>query len=262
VIAPTLLAAALAACTLPAPRAGSTPWKPGERLAFDLDVMGMVKAGTVALSAEPPVSKGGPMPIKAHVRNTSIFAKIRRVNAVAISWLAPKTLRPERYREEGYENEVHKITDARIGDHAQKPHVALSVQIGKMKKTETFPRQGELLDLVSAMYYFRAADIKPGQKICFDLVGNRKLWRVTGEMAPKIEKVDTPAGTFETVRLDGVGFRADKPDSKRVIHIWFSTDARHLPVAAVSEIDLGPVRAILSRIGGAPAGGAGDQPSE
>ena len=41
--------------------------------------------------------------------------------------------------------------------------------------------------------------------------------------------------------------RADAPTARRPLHVWIATDARRTLVAAVSEIDLGPVSATLSR---------------
>lgn len=148
------------------------------------------------------------------------------------------------------EDGVHKVTDALIKQNAGKPFLPVSWEWKDRKGVDTYPRQGEVLDLVSAFYYLRALELKPGERLCFDLVGNRRLWHLEGEVAAGTEKVETAAGTFDTVRLDGVGVRADDPSSKRPIHIWISTDSRRLLVAAVSEIDLGPVRAMLSRVGG------------
>jgi hypothetical protein len=42
--------------------------------------------------------------------------------------------------------------------------------------------------------------------------------------------------------------RADQPAARRPIHLWLSTDSRRLLVAAVGEIELGPVRAMLARV--------------
>jgi hypothetical protein len=64
--------------------------------------------------------------------------------------------------------------------------------------------------------------------------------------------VDAPAGKFETLRLDAVARRADRPDAPaRPVHLWLSSDARRLLVAAVSEVDIGPVRAMLASTRGA-----------
>ena len=47
---------ALRAC--PALRPGPLPWRTGEVLQYDLEVMGMVKAGTMSLEAGRPMFDG------------------------------------------------------------------------------------------------------------------------------------------------------------------------------------------------------------
>lgn len=244
-----LLALTLSApCGVPTPRGGA-PWKTGEQLGFDIDVMGVVKAGTMSLTVGAPQFKGTVIPVRAKVVNTSVFAKVRRVNGLALSWISSRTMKPEHYREEIVEDEVHKVTDAWPAKFADKAELPVDWEYGEEKGTYRFARQAVVLDLVSAIFYLRAVELRPGEALCFDLVANRRLWRLEGTVAQKREKVETEAGVFDTLRLDGMASRADEPSVKRPIHIWMSTDARRLPIAAVSEIDLGPVRAMLARVG-------------
>ena len=214
-------------------------------LQFDLDVMGMVKAGTLALEVGRPMFDGTQIPFKARVRNTSIFAKIRRIVGGGFSWVDAKTLRPERYRDEVMEDGVKKVSDARLPAGASS--VTIETLYGDQKGSTTYERQGEVLDALSAAYYLRAADLKAGQEICFDVVGNRRYWRFQGKVAARPERVETAGGLFDTLRIDGTIERADKPGAKRPLHLWISTDPRRVLVGAVSEIDLGPVSALLSR---------------
>lgn len=239
-----LLAASQSACPLPPLRTGPLPWKPGEKLSYDVDVMGVVKAGTVTLAAERSVL--GQIPVQARVRNTSVFAKIRKLTGTALSWLDQKTLRPARYRDEIIDRGVRKLTDARLS--SKTPQISLELQQDQEKYVATFDREGEVIDLLALVYYLRAADLRRGDAICFDLVANRRYWRFRGTIAPKLEQVESAVGIFDTFRLDATITRADEATAKRTFRVWISTDARHLPVAAVSEIDMGPVRAMLSRV--------------
>jgi hypothetical protein len=232
-------------CGLPALRPGAFPWRTGEVLQFDLEVMGMVKAGTLSLEVGRPMFEGTQVPFKARVKNTSVFAKIRRIVGGAFSWVDARTLLPERYRDEVLEDGVRKTSDARL--RADASSVVIETWFGDQKGSTPYVRQGEVLDALSAAYYLRAADLKPGQDLCFDVVGNRRYWRFQGKVAAKTERVDTAGGLFDTLRIDGAIERADKPGAKRPLHVWISTDARRVLVGAVSEIDLGPVSALLSR---------------
>ncbi|HVP67468.1 MAG TPA: DUF3108 domain-containing protein [Anaeromyxobacteraceae bacterium] len=232
-------------CGLPALRPGGPPWKTGEVLSFDFDVMGMVRAGTLQTEVGRPMFEGTEIPLKAKVRNSSIFAKVRRIVGGAFSWVGARTLLPERYRDEVVEDGVKKITDARISGSGP---VTVETQYGDARNSIPFERQGQVLDVVSAAYYLRAAELKPGEALCFDLVANRRYWRFRGKVAAATERVETPAGIFETVRIDGTVVRADQPAAQRPLHVWIATEGTRPLVAAVSEIDLGPVSATLSRL--------------
>ncbi len=244
-------------CGLPPLRDDAPPFAAGESLTYDVDVMGVVKAGTLTLTVEPPISRGTLLPLRARVRNTSVFAKVRQVRGYALSWVDGRTLRPQRYRDEAEEDGVRKSTDTRL-DLPGPLTMAWVVREKKGEKrgTTAFARHAEVLDLLSMIYYLRAARLRPGGEMCFDLVANRRFWRFHGMVAPASERVDSAAGAFDSIRLDAVLTRVDGSGPKRHIHFWFSTDQRRLPVAAVSEIDLGPVRAMLSgtsRPSGQPA---------
>jgi hypothetical protein len=244
---PALAALLLSAepCTVPALRPGPFPWRTGEVQSYDVDVMGMVKAGTMSMEVGRPMFEGKQIPLRARVKNTSIFAKIRRITGTAFSWVDSTTLLPERYRDEVLEDGVKKVSDARM--RAEPGAVTIDTQYGDQKASTRYERNAEVLDALAAAYYLRAADLKPGQEICFDLVGNRRFWRYRARVAEKPERVETAGGLFDTLRIDGTVTRADGQGTTRPMHVWISTDPRRVLVGAVSEIDLGPVSALISR---------------
>ena len=242
-----LLAVALGAapsCGLPPLAAGDRPWKTGETLTYDLALLGAVNAGTMQIAVERPMP-GGIVPLRARAKTTQTAASLRPFTGVALSWIDPATLLPERYRDEADEGGVHKVSDARI--KPARPELVIEYRYGDSAGKAAYAREGDVLDALSTLFYLRAARLAAGERLCWDLVANRRFWRLEGTVAAKREKVETPAGRFETLRVDATTRRADRPEEKpRPIHLWFSTDPRHLPVAIVSEIDVGPVSATLS----------------
>jgi hypothetical protein len=254
VIAAALLSVALAAdpCGLPTAAAGERPWRTGETLTFDLDVLGVVKTGILQLSVERPISGGKIVPLRARAKTDSAVENLKRFTGVALSWIEAETLLPERYRDETDEDGVRKVSDARL--LPRRREVAIEQQLGDRKTRIAIPRAGEMLDPLSALARLRAARLAPGDRFCFDLVANRRFWRLEGSVAAKTEKVDTPAGRFDTLRVDAIARRTDRSGApERPVHLWISRDARRLPVAVVSEVDVGPVRATLSAVRGARA---------
>jgi hypothetical protein len=238
------------ACGLPPLAPGDRPWRTGETLGYDLDVLGMVKAGTMQLTVERPMSGGKVIPLRARARTTQTAASLKPTVAVALSWVDAATLRPERYRDETEDGSVHRVSDTKIAPAG--PELVIEQRYGDTTGKTAYARERDVLDAVSAIYYLRSARLSPGDRICFDLVANRRFWRLEGTVAAKKEKVETPAGKFETLRVDATTRRADRPQDKpRALHLWFGTDARRLPIAIVSEIELGPVSATLSSVRGA-----------
>lgn len=238
------------ACGLPPLAPGDRPWRTGETLTFDLDVLGMVEAGTLQITVERPMSGGRIIPLRARARTDAAVANVKKFTGVALSWIDARTLLPERYRDETEEDGVHKVSDARI--LPAQPELTIEYRYGDRAGKDVYPRERPVLDALSTLAYLRAAKLAPGDRFCFDLVANRRFWRLEGQVARKTEKVDTPAGRFDTFRIDATTLRADRPaDRPRSIHLWFTRDARRLLVAVVSEVDLGPVRAMLSGVRGA-----------
>jgi hypothetical protein len=207
--------------------------------------MGMVKAGAVTLEVGRPMFDGTQIPLRARVRNSSVFAKIRRITGGAFSWVDARTLLPERYRDEVVEDGVKKVSDARL--RRDPGAVTIETQYGDERGSTTFERGGEVLDAVSGAYYLRAARLEAGAELCFDLVANRRYWRFRGRVAAQPERVETPAGIFDTLRIEATVSRPDAPGSRRPLHVWISTGPRREMVAAASEIDLGPISLTLAR---------------
>jgi hypothetical protein len=236
------------ACTLP-PLAGPPPFAPGEVISMDLGLLGAVRVGEIKFSVERPMSGGAVLPLAGRARNTARFGPLQRMIAVGLSWVDARTLRPERYREEADEDGRRRLSDTRLAPPG--PTVTMELTDGVQAGRAVFERQGEALDALSALYYLRAARLAPGAAFCFDMVGNGKYWRVDGKVAPAPEPVEVPAGRFQAWRLEGTARRADGQGKSRPVWVWLSADARRLPVAAVSEVDLGPVSAKLVEVRGA-----------
>lgn len=250
---PALLALALAAappCGLPRLADGERPWHTGETLELELDLLGALKAGTLQLSVERPMSGGRIVPFRARVRTSAVVAAIRRMAGVGLSWVDARTLLPERYRDDLDDDGVRKTSDARIPAGAER--ITIHVRRGDQESEATFEIDGEVLDALSAVYFLRAARLLPGDRFCFDVIASRRFWRLEGSVAPEPELVETRAGKFRSFRLEALARRADKPNARpRPVRLWFTLDARRLLVAAESEIDIGPVRAELSSVRGA-----------
>jgi hypothetical protein len=232
-------------CFLPPLLPGGPPFRPGELLTYDMELL-LVKAGRFSLQVDRPLTHGAVLPLKARAQATA-FAAVKRLAAVGIAWVDAKTLRPERYHEEGDEDGKRRSLDVRFPPGGA-PYLFEEMTRGQ-RGTKTFERTGDPLDVVSAVYFLRAAKVSPGESFCLDVVGAGRLWRTVAVVAPGREKVETPAGRFETFRVDVEATRADLPPGAkgriRKLHVWLTADARRLPVSMVGEVTAGPASATL-----------------
>jgi hypothetical protein len=212
---------------------------PGEELEFDLDAMG-ANAGKMTMQVQK--KRDGSLPVQIKVQTNSFFSKVRRVNATAMSYLHPKTLRPSRYTEDAMENEARRTVD--VAFNAKDRSVRVDYVVKGTPGRNNFTYENEAMDVAGAIYMMRQLPLKEGLDMCFDVYGVRRMWRMTGTVV-KREHVSLPIGEFDAWHLSRTAVRLDRPAVKREVHVWISDDERRLPLAAVGTIDLGAVRATL-----------------
>lgn len=248
-----LLSLTLAAdpCGLPPRAPGVSPFTTGEVASYDLELFGLVKAGSLDLTAERPSALGGGkiVPLRARARTDPSVSNLLRLTAVAFSWVDVRTLLPERYREEADENGERKVSDTRLAPAG--PTLEMSFERDGKRSVARLPRQGPALDAVSAVTYLAAARLAPGDRMCFDLLARGRVWRVQGAVARRSERIETVLGKVETLRIDATATVADRPeDPPREMHVWFTTEPPRRFLTAVGEVDLGPVKLTLTGVRG------------
>lgn len=231
----------LAACrALPAPQL-PLAFKSGEELDFSLDAMG-AQAGKMSLKILP--EQGGLLPLRVDVSSNTFFSKIRRVRGSATSYLNPKTLHPARYVEDSIENDVHRTADVHFNPGAQMVNIDFTINNGAGRRA--YRSAPDALDAASSIFLMRQLPLRTGASLCFDSYGIRRLWRVTGKVVGR-EHISLPLGEFDAWHVAAETVRVDDPKQRRELHVWISDDPRRLPLVAVGSIDLGAVRATLTR---------------
>ena len=116
-----------------------------------------------------------------------------------------------------------------------------------------------IFDPISLMYYVRGLDLTPGRTHEFTIVADGKVYRVAAVVGNR-ETIGTPAGTFHTIVVEpkmesSAGMFKD--EQKRLL-IWYTDDARHIPVRIRSELKIGSITVSLR---GMKSGVDGIEPS-
>ncbi|HSP17054.1 MAG TPA: DUF3108 domain-containing protein [Thermoanaerobaculia bacterium] len=144
--------------------------------------------------------------------------------------------------------EYHKVLDER-GKRKDELTVIDEAKNVAYRKGKSIAVPRPVFDPLSLIYYIRLLDLTPGRTHEFTIIADGRIYTVRAEVVNR-ETIDTPAGTFHTVVVEpkmeaqaGV-FR----DEQTRLLIWYSDDARHLPVRIRSDVRIGSITASLRRV--------------
>jgi len=105
-------------------------------------------------------------------------------------------------------------------------------------------------DALSSLYYMRTRDdFVVGKKVNVDVFDGGKTWAVEIHVLNK-EKITTPAGTFDTIKVKTYPKYEGVFMHKGEIFIWITDDARRIPVLMKSTISIGSIVATLTKMEG------------
>lgn len=217
-----------------------------EQLAFKLDAFG-ADIGTLELRAGPPSAEDrgrGAVLVQARGKTSDLIStNVRRVEGWSSALIAAGGA-PVRYREEVDEGGLHRAQDIQF----PAKDGALWVRATRNGDPDPLALQAtsDARDLLSGLFVLRRQALTPGAELCAEIYAARRMWRVQGKMAAKVETVEGPLGRFQTMRLDAVATRLDDPRITRKAHVWLTTDDRRLPVVILGDVRGRFVRATLT----------------
>ncbi|HUP50603.1 MAG TPA: DUF3108 domain-containing protein [Thermoanaerobaculia bacterium] len=123
-------------------------------------------------------------------------------------------------------------------------------------RTRTAVRKGEEIEVpspvrdpLSLIYYIRTLDLLPGKIFEFDIIADGKLYTVHAHVIGR-QTVTTPAGTFPCLIVEpkmGSAAGVFRDDQNRLL-VWYSDDARRLPVRIRSDVRIGSITATLRSV--------------
>ena len=107
------------------------------------------------------------------------------------------------------------------------------------QKTLTASIPACVTDSLSAIFYAASQPMVLGQEIRFPLADSMRTVTVAMKVEAK-EEIKTPAGTFQTIRVEPT---ADEGIVKNrgAIWIWYTDDARHMPVQIRARLFFGTI---------------------
>lgn len=244
------LVSLLAAVALPA--AAQTPgFQPGEQIDLVVDFLHL-RAGQARIVVGSPEGSVWPLIFQARTGGVAGILDIRE--HLVSYWDAQDRL-----------SRGSDLAAVELGDRHQdsarfdrvngKATVRVTRKGRRTERTHDIPPGVQ--DLQSALMWLRLQDLAPGSHHEVPVfTGSRTFTLVADALGH--EAVDTPAGRFETVKVQVRTAFQGKFSTKRDSFFWLSADPRHIPVRISVDFAVGSVVAALSgyRPGGALASAA------
>jgi hypothetical protein len=122
---------------------------------------------------------------------------------------------------------------------------ALLSRTAKGKRTErTIDVPAGVHDLTSAFMWLRLQRLEPGLRHEIPVVASSKQFTLVAEVLSR-ERVETPAGSFPTVKVKVLTALDGNFSTKRDSFLWLSDDPRHVLVRASADFAVGSIVATL-----------------
>jgi len=144
------------------------------------------------------------------------------------------TLSLTKHTEEGFRRLETNITY----EQARRKSVLAEKNLkNSTSKTQENDTPGCVTDVLSGVYYIASQPLLPNTSLVFPLNDGGKTVSVKVNMQAR-EEVKVPAGTFKTIRVQPTA-ESGVVKNRGEMWIWFTDDARHIPVQVKAKMFFG-----------------------
>jgi hypothetical protein len=232
-------AAALAAHGASAAPRDVAGFGPGEQIDFQIEFL-HVRAGHARMTVGRPEGSVWPLVCQARTDGVATILDVREHYVSYWDADAGET--------RGADLDALEVGDAHQ-DRARfrRAEGKVSTELTRKGRTRRAERDAppDVHDVASALLQLRLRPLEPGARVEYPVFFGTKTYTLRAEVEGR-ERVETPLGAFDALRVRvDVAFEG-KFRTTHPSHVWFSTDARRLPVKFVADFALGSVAAKLS----------------
>jgi hypothetical protein len=233
-----LRATAAAALLALAAAARAAAFAPGEETVFQLRFLNLPTGEGRIVVGEP---QGDIWPLVFQAKTSGLAGLIDIREHLVSYWDAAVHL------PRGTDLRAYEVGDYHV-DTARFDRVNLKASLSRTfngKRTEkTIEVPADVHDLTSAFMWLRLQALEPGLRYDIPVVASSKQFTVVAEVLGR-ERVETPAGTFPTVKVKVRTALEGKFSTKRDSFLWLSDDSRHILVRASADFAVGSIVATL-----------------
>lgn len=208
-----------------------------------------IAGGEMTLSARQVEFEGRPAyKFEMSALSNDVLSKFFLVRDYLVSWADPATFRSLRF-------EKHTVEGKRVRDE----RIEFDYERGyAVNGDERVPIEGTTLDALSSVYYLRTLDLEGETPIELRVV-SRENSTLRLERQGR-ERVKTPAGTFQTIRVEPKTTGDSLIGKGKSLVLWLTDDERKVPVQIKSRLKFGTLVGRLKSIERSPPSADDNRP--
>jgi hypothetical protein len=226
---------------IPRVPASSLPFRPGEKLTYEISWSNIVQAGKAVMEVWEVPQTDGKTAYRLVSRATSagLVKKFYKVSDTVESLIDIDKLYTLSFRLDQHHGKRRKKREMTF-DHQKGTVVVMNDG-----KQETYAVHEEVQDSLSSLYYVRTKqEFTVGKPIIVNVHEDGKTWAVEVHTLGR-EKIKTELGEFNTIKIKTYPKYEGVFQNKGEIYIWLTDDERKIPVLMKSTITIGSIISTL-----------------
>jgi hypothetical protein len=232
---------------LPKDKLASVPFGAGETLVYTVSWL-KIEGGEMTLATFREASPDG-VPvhrIRLSAVSNDYVSKFYPVNTRYETWVDARDFTPVRFEKHAREG---RYASDEVEEFDLGKRVATWRDDKELRGVGPIPERFQ--DVISSFFFMRTVPLVPGSETRVDLYSRGKLYRLVVAVLGR-ERVETELGVFDALKVQPrMHDSASSEDrNKGKLFLWFSDDARRLPVMARTILPIGSVTARLTRATG------------
>ncbi len=239
--------------SLPRDRAFPVPFEPGETLVYGIAWL-KIEGGEMTLTTTREFTPDG---VALHrivltAESNDYVSKFYPVRTRYETWVDVRDFQPLRFEKHAREGRYES-------DEVEEFDLSRRVASWREERTRLPER---IQDIISSFYYLRTQSLVPGQSVQVDMFSRGKIYKLQAVVLGK-ERVETEAGVFDALKVQPQLRENETAEDRNrgKLFLWFSDDARRLPVMARTILPIGSVTARLRKVISAATASASPAPA-
>ena len=212
------------------------PFKLGEKLVYRISYLEIIEAGTAHLDVSSGGSKySNSFRLRLKAKSSLAINSIYKLNFEYLSIFDLHSGSSREYRK--YLRETKNIVRETMTFN---PQQGIATLMNKKKELKRIPIELGTQDPVSALYFLRTLQLKPGLRIIIPVIEGERIYQVHIKVLGN-ELISNSIGGFLVHRVEAVIKLGQNFLNNKKMTFWFTRDQRKIPVLASVSLPFGSV---------------------